>query len=363
MNEKKEFVFFLNYLDDRYDKRIKEFISYGYEVNVYAFMQGDDTIDKYKGYKINKILYFEKNPSYFKRFFYYTPHILEIIKKYQKDKSVFYFFSLNIAISSLFFRRLNYIYEESDMLFDRVRYKLLRKVIITINKKIIRKSSQTVFTSEGFSKFYFGEINPENVSFIPNKVSVECFDLPTKQKEIIDFNKLRFGFVGAVRYNCLFNFAKVLIKNFPNFEFHFYGKNNFFYEEQVDNLKKIGNIYFHGAFKAPIDFPEIYSNINFVVATYDVNGVNPRYAEPNKLYESIFFRTPIIVSSNSFLSEKVEKLNIGFSLDPWDEKDIIDKISIINREKYKSYLEALERIPKNEAVNSNEDFFKKISQI
>ena len=84
-------------------------------------------------------------------------------------------------------------------------------VIITINKKIIRKSSQTVFTSEGFSKFYFGEINPENVSFIPNKVSVECFDLPTKQKEIIDFNKLRFGFVGAVRYNCLFNFAKVLL--------------------------------------------------------------------------------------------------------------------------------------------------------
>ena len=35
---------------------------------------------------------------------------------------------------------------------------------------------------------------------------------------------------------------------------------------------------------------------DMVVATYDVTIENVRYAEPNKIYEAIFFETPIILS-------------------------------------------------------------------
>lgn len=79
-------------------------------------------------------------------------------------------------------------------------------------------------------------------------------------------------------------------------------------EIEAESLKDINNIFFHGAFKNPIDLPKIYSKIDFIVATYDTTTLNPQYAEPNKIYEAIFFRTPIIVSYNSYLANKVNKL-------------------------------------------------------
>lgn len=99
------------------------------------------------------------------------------------------------------------------------------------------------------------------------------------------------------------------------------------------------------------------------MCTYDTNGVNPRYAEPNKIYEAIFFRTPIIVSCNSFLSDKVEKLGIGFSIDPNNDADIACKIKGISAAKYKSMIENLYKIPLNDAVNINDNFFERIEEL
>jgi len=346
----------------RVDKRIKEFIEQGYDVEVFSFGDEEKIVDINTPYKVEILVNCPRLP-YIKRLLKFTPKIADKVKEYNRSEVIFYFFSLNVSIATLFLRKITYVYEESDMLFDRSKQKSLRIILKYLNKRIISKSRLTVFTSEGFGEYYYGENVPKNIIYIPNKVSSECITLPSIEKEKTNIDRLRFGFVGYVRYYTLYNFAKVLVTNFSNYEFHFYGKNNFYTEEEVNSLICLGNIYFHGQFKNPNDLPLIFSKLDFVVATYDVRGINPRYAEPNKIYESIFFRTPIIVSSNSFLANKVEKYGIGLSVDPLDEKDIVEKIGLINNEKYNSFIEALERIPKNEAVNTNEDFFKKISQI
>lgn len=355
-------IFFFNYLDDRYDKRVREFVENGYDVEVYAFMHLDDTLEKYKGYTIHPLKYYKQLPSYRQRLMEFTPTFVKIVKKYNAQTTLFYFFSLNTAFATLFCPKIRYIYEESDMLFDRMDNNLVRSAIVKINKRIISKSLQTVFTSEGFAKYYFGESIPSNITIIPNKVSPACLNLPKYPRRKIDFNHIRFGFVGGARYMALYHFAKNLITLFPQHEFHFYGTINDYSDMQVKELESVGNITFHGKFKAPDDFPQIYGNIDFVVSTYDTAEINPKYAEPNKLYESMFFGVPIIVSCNSFLADKVNSLGIGFDVNPYNIDEIENKIKSITPYQYERYWNRINSIPKSECVNSNKTFFEKISK-
>lgn len=358
---KNNIVFFTMSIVPRVDKRIKDFINRGYNVKVYSFGIKDEYINKDKAYTV-EILDEGYRIAYIKRLLKYIPIILKKIKEHRiRGVNQFYFFSLNVALAALAYPKLRYIYEESDMLFDRSNYKLMRKVLKYLNIKVIKKSDITVFTSEGFSNYYFGNNVPNNIMIIPNKVSPDLLKQPNVNKKNIDFSSLKFGFVGFVRYYTLYNFARVLAMNYKNHEFHFYGKSVNYTKEETDNLTALGNVFFHGEFKNPSDLPEIYSKLDFVVATYDVRGLNPRFAEPNKIYESIFFRTPIIVSSNSFLSDKVEKLKIGFSVDPLNDVDIIAKLSKLTEENYLSYINSLDSIPLANAVDNNDIFFDRIS--
>lgn len=359
---KKKVVFFAMSIVPRVDKRIKEFIDKGYEVEVFSFGDAEKIIDIDTPYNVY-VLDERYRIPYVKRLVIFTPKVMSKIKTYDKRNTIFYFFSLNVSIATLLLSKITFIYEESDMLFDRSKNRILRTILKSINKRIIKKSNITVFTSEGFAKYYYGDTIPANIVFITNRVNQECDSLLSIEKEPIDFNALKFGFVGYVRYYTLYNFAKVLVNKFPSFEFHFYGKNSIYTDEEVKILTDLGNVYFHGQFKNPNDLPLIFSKLDFVVATYDVRGVNPRYAEPNKIYESIYFRTPIVVSTNSFLADKVHRLGIGFSVDPLSEDDIVKQVSVLDKQRYDSYLYALNSIPKSEALNDNKLFFKKVDQL
>lgn len=349
-------VFFIFDPSPRIDRRIREFINEGYEVEVYG-LANDNNI-KYctnNIYKYNLLAEMRPGMPYMER----VSHIKKILQIIDaKGDCVFYFFTLNVAIATLFRRKLRFIYEESDMLFDRFSNCLLQKFVIAINKRIIRKSLQTVFTSEGFADYYYEDSIPANISFIPNKVSIECLKLDEVPKSVPDFKQLKFGFVGNIRYQSILNVSNFISEK-TSHQFHYYGNAESLNSEQK-RLLTIPNVFMHGLFSNPKDLPSIYSSIDFVVCTYDINGINPRYAEPNKLYEAIFFRTPIIVSCNSFLAKKVERLGIGFSFDPNSIDDISTKISSITPDLYKKMCRNLNSISRLTAVNKNDDFFKKL---
>ena len=187
---------------------------------------------------------------------------------------------------------------------------------------------------------------------VPNRLSSEIWK---KEKldvveKAFDPSHIRFAFVGGLRYKALVNIASVISKTYPNHEFHFYGFVSPTLSENI--LPKGTNVFYHGAFKNPDDLFDIYADVDVLVSTYDVVSPNVRYAEPNKLYESIFFRCPIVVSSGTFLERKVKRLEIGYSVDPFSEEDInrlvkeiecsyIDKKSVIGK------------IDKTEAVDKN----------
>lgn len=97
-----------------------------------------------------------------------------------------------------------------------------------------------------------------------------------------------------------------------------------------------------------------------VLSTYDVIYENVRFAEPNKLYEALYFEVPIIVSKNTYLAEKVKRLNVGFEINALDDEEIILFIKTLSVQMLNEKSQACAKIDKNELINVNTEFFSKL---
>jgi glycosyltransferase involved in cell wall biosynthesis len=354
----KKIVFILNCIGAPHSiKRIKEFVENGYEVESYGFLRKLELFNSIETKTIGKLAE-EKN--YLARLFIIPISLLRVFAKYRNEDVVYYYFDLNIALFAAVLSKKKYIYEESDMTHLNLNNKIIGKILEIINKQIIKKSLETVFTSGGFLKFHCGNNIPNNVSVVPNKLS-------GKAKEYYIIHKplglSKFGFVGSIRYMSIYKFAKIIGDNFKNRQFHFFGDfSSREYEKIFYGLKEYENIFFHGKFLSPDDLPSIYSEFNLLLSMYDVDKENVRWAEPNKLYEAIYFETPIIASRNTYLADKINKLGIGYSFDINEPGEIVDYINNLTLENLMEKIENCKKIPKDECIGCNAAFLSKITQ-
>lgn len=345
-------------------KRMEEFKARGYDVVAYAFSRNQDVKNFPQGIEVHHIGSFTSDSSYWSRIGVMRKGIRSVIKKYKDEECIFYLLKNDIAITFSYLTNRPYIFEEADMTHLSFGNKWLRNYLEKRVKHIIKQSVLSVFRSEGFLKYHFGETYPDNVFVIPNRLHPNVLSIPQVEGYNNYSDSIRFAFVGGIRYNTIFSFAETVLKHFPQHQFHFYG--NFStpaQEEQFSVLKKYTNCYFHGAFKSPDDLPAIYSNIDVLLSAYDVRGINPRYAEPNKLYEAIYFDKPIIVSSNSFLADKVAGLGIGYDVDALNEAAVINLVSSIDNNSILEKKDNIAKIDKQTCINRNEDFFRKLENV
>ena len=357
-------VFILNNITiTRCLKRVSEFLEQGYEVEVYGFKKQDE--EEYavpKEFTISVIGTFSQEQSYFNRLMIYYRSLKPLFQKYKKQNVVFYYFFFNIAFAARLQCRRCYIYEESDMPYLGIGNKWARKWLSWTDKRIIRKSLLSVMTSEGFIDYHFGGVCPGNVVVVPNRVNPNLMDMPYSINNHHEWNHLSIAFVGGFRYLSVLNFAEVIGESFPQHEFHAFG-NIISNGESLHALcEKYSNIHFHGKFKNPDDLPEIYGSIDLVLASYDVTSINAQYAEPNKMYEAIFFRVPIIVSKGTYLSRKVESLGIGYAINGLEKDEIRAFLSGLTKESYEDKIRSLNAIPREAAVNVNPSMFKFLSE-
>lgn len=341
-------------------KRIDEFVAKGYNVKAYGFKRDLDVPNKSKNVDIKILGSYKNDLSYYKRCAIIYRGIRRVLKETRERQSVYYLIGLDVA---MFFRlqsRKPYIFEEADLVHTNFKQTLLKNVYERIDKSVIHHSLLSVFRSEGFLKYHFGKQVPENVHVIANRLNVGIKDFDIIPKQPIDMDHVKIGYVGFIRYKSIANFAKVFCEKFPQHEFHFYGTYTSDGEKQMfDGLETLRNCHFHGSFKSPEELGRIYSEFDLVLSTYDVSSENVRYAEPNKIYEAIYFETPIIVSSGTFLAEKVNKLGIGFDIDAMDENAIMSFINSLTVERLSSIINNIQKIDKNSVINVNDDFFEK----
>lgn len=360
----KKLVFIMSGLGNPNDvKRIEEAVAFGLDVEVYAFGGRREGLKDPEGVNVTIIEGFSSDVPYWKRIGILKRGINSILEEHNESDCIYYLFRSDLALAFTFLSKRPYIFEEADMVHANFSNTIIRNVFEYRLKKIIKNSLFSVFRSEGFIQYHFGEKRPDNVIAIPNKLHPEVLNLPSVNKEKIDNNCIKYGFVGSIRYDTIYNFAYTLLTRFPQHEFHFFGQ--FLekkQEEKFMQLSEYGNCFFHGPFRSPNDLPQIYNQLDIVLSAYDVTYINPRYAEPNKLYEAIYFDTPIIVSSNSFLAHKVEKLGVGYDVDAYDKDSIVKLVRSINVKSIKEKKDHISAINKETCINNNRAFFQSLKE-
>jgi len=312
---------------------------------------------------VNEIGRFPNTLQYRQRIKLIIHGIRQVARQYTGCRDVvFYYLGLDIAMFATWLIRQPYIYEECDLNHTYIGNAVVRKVMERIDCRVIRRSLQTIFTSEGFFAYHQLK-NTDNITLIANKLPRSIYDVPAVPKRPVNIAHLSFGFVGSIRYEQITNFASVLVRRFPMHEFHFFGTMQERVKRNAELLKQYTNCYFHGRFRNPDDLPQIYSQINFTLATYDARFENDCYAEPNKIYESIFFRTPIVVSKGTFLQRKCEKLGIGCAVDALSEDDIFEFINGLTQERIDRMYADIQLIPQEYAISNNDAFFEKLKTL
>ena len=360
----KKLVFIMSGLGNPNDvKRIEEAAASKIDVEVYAFGGRREGLKDPEGVTVKILDGFSSDIPYWKRIGILRKGIKSILSNYKEGECIYYLFRSDVALSFTLLSKEDYIFEEADMIHANFGNVIIRNLFEASIKKIIRKSVFSVFRSEGFIQYHFGKNRPKNVFAIPNRLHPDVLKLQNEKKEPFDKSNIRFGFVGSIRYDTIYNFAKTVLTQFPQHEFHFFGQ--FLEKKQEDKfraLEKYEKCVFHGAFSSPQDLPEIYKSIDIVLAAYDVTVINPRYAEPNKLYEAIYFNTPIVVSSRSFLADKVKKLGVGYDVDALNNDEVAKLVTSIDNESYRKLLDHIEDIDKMECINDNSSFFKRLKE-
>lgn len=355
-------VFLVNSLQNqRCIKRIKRFIAHGCDIEVYAYSRLKDNYSNYD-FAVNVLGTMSNEMSYTKRIPILIKDIRSVVKRNKGQDVAYYLFGLDLALA---FRMLDrkdiYVYEESDLVHTYLGNAVLKNLLEKIDKRIIQHSAKTVFTSEGFVQYHFGEEKPDNAVVIANKLNQGIQKMAVLRKTSSE--KIRVGFVGKPRFKSVVAFAKVLCERHKNYEFHIYGGPILEEKAGFEMLLKFENCYYHGPFKNPDDLPEIYSQLDLILSTYDIEYENVRYAEPNKLYEAIFFRTPIVVSERTFLGDKVKKMGVGYCVNPLDEKAVNELLDDINLEAIEKIRSNCDKIGKNECVDCFDDFVEEVKSI
>ena len=361
----KKIVFVINSIKQaRCVRRVEEFIERGYQVNAYGFdREGDHRA--LPNIPLTVVGTFQNGSNYFNRLRDIRSAIKNNIEnKYNPEDTIFYLFNLDVVLAfrSAFSKKYKYIYEVSDLAELVVGNPLIRKFLIWQNYKSMKNAFHVVFTSEGFCDFY-NRIPQEKISVIPNRISTNC---PKVEKISRSLNPehIKIGFVGIIRFETVLNFAKVCSRN-KNIDFHLYGmiSNGDEYALELEQLaNNTSNITLHGPFKSPTDLPSIYEGIDMVLSAYPPTpGVI--YAEPNKLYEAIYFRCPIIVNKGTFLGRKVERLNVGYVIDAMSESNIQSFLDGISADAYLDKVKACQAIPQVECLNINDVFFEKLKSL
>lgn len=348
-----------NLTQPRCIKRVEAFYKKGWRSIVYGYTRGLYDVNSYaEGVCVNVLsgMTSDNGSQKFKQVF---SDIRRITANQGEKDTVYYAFGLLPALSLLLLRK-SYIYEISDIMYAYPRFRRVEWFFKKLDRFLIRKSLVTVLTSEGFS-LYLG-VPTSNVVLLQNKVN-RLFT--SFQRESITYtDKYRFGFVGAIRYESVLRFAEIVGKDFPQHEFHFFGGTGQKVKWRcIDMEKRYGNIYYHGPFVNPDDLIDIYGQLDIVVACYDVNSVNEQIAEPNKLFEAMFFCRPIIVSEGTFLAKQVHRYGCGYSIDASSEESIRSFIKSLQPQSLSVISSNEKLIPVSELLDPSDSIVTRLDSI
>ena len=341
--------------------RVKDLREAGFSVEVFCHPRNGATGEKDADYPL-VFLSDLASERYTGRLMSYAREIRAIVRAHRGEDCLYYLYGLDIA---LVFRCVapgqSYLYEEADMMHLEAgteQHPRLSAVLERIDRRVIRHAALAILTSEGFLQYHFGDVRPQNCVVVHNKADKRLLEKEVAEKQS-DEKHLHFAFIGMLRYDSLYRFAKVVGERFRQHTFHFYGPEI----PRFEALKTYDNVLFHGPYKNPDDLPALYEATDIVVATYDSTHTNVRYLEPNKLFEAVCMRTPIVVSEHTYVAKQVAAWGSGWPIDATHEEHIAQFISSLTAERIASCRKHIASIPREQMIADNSELIKRLQAL
>ena len=228
-----------------------------------------------------------------------------IVRRIRNDNGVLYAFSLDTYVLGRVAGLPPGILEVSDL---RARGKY-NPIIKTIENWVLRDCKAVVLTSLGFATRYDKKrlSSGAKVHLIENKLDRQ-FSGRRPAIEPLESKKIRIGLIGLLRFKKPIEYLLKAVVESTNLQVVCFGDGP--YRNLVENT---GNpkIEYCGPFSNPEELEKVYKSVDVNFVVYDTRIQNVLVAIPNKLYESIFFTTPILAAEGTRFGEEVTAKDLG----------------------------------------------------
>lgn len=233
------------------------------------------------------------------------------------------------------------IFDIFDWFSDEVKTgkKIIDYIINTLEKLSVKLANLTILCE--YERLKQIKVIPKNYIVIPNIPNITDYK-DKKDSYLIDKNnKLNIGYIGGFYQDRGLNEILDVISELNEINLYIAGYGNKNIEDKANEYSnKYSNINYFG--KVEYDEAiEIMSQCDILYAMYYKNNKNNIYAAPNKFYEAIFLRKPIITTKGTLVGEKVINNNIGYAI----EEGIFslrETLKIINKKELKKFDKQLE---------------------
>ena len=209
---------------------------------------------------------------------------------------------------------------------------VLAKLIQSIEKLIIKRVSILIVSSFGFVTAYYSKIYNGKIVVlenIPRKTVWKNFS-----KKQFGAQPFVIGFIGILRYKkSLFRLIRAVEKLADDgFQIRVKFAGGAVGDEAIDLKSYIKNLDifdFSGPYAYSRDIKNLYSDVDLIFAVYDEYDLNCRVALPNKIYESMITKIPVLVAQNTYVAQRVDELKIGVAVAIDEPEDLYKKLLAI----------------------------------
>jgi glycosyltransferase involved in cell wall biosynthesis len=182
---------------------------------------------------------------------------------------------------------------------------------------------------------------------IPRKTVWESFS-----KKEFGTQPFIIGFIGVIRYKkSLFRLIRAVEKLSED---GFKVRVKFAGGAMGDDLDELKSFIknralfsFSGPYEYSRDIKKLYSDVDLIYAVYDEHDLNCQVALPNKIYESMITKIPVLVAQKTYVAARVNRLKIGAAIAIDEPADLYQKLLAIFQTDPNWYFESLQLLQNN----------------
>ena len=177
--------------------------------------------------------------------------------------------------------------------------------------QIVKNSYKTVISSKGFLSFL-----PQYPSkyLITHNIPIDKHER-TKMPILIKKKKhINIGYVGRIRDDAANQSLIDLIRTNKRYSLYYYGAFSPYSTFQNKEKNKIDRIHYMGRYDEK-DKGFLYKNIDMIHSIYLPTNKASATLTPNRLYDALLYKKPLLVSAGTYLSEIVKRYKIGVVID------------------------------------------------